>query len=68
MDVIAQAHGASVSQVALAWMLANPLISSPIIGPNKMEQLADNLGALDVALAEEELQTLNKVTAWQEPD
>jgi aryl-alcohol dehydrogenase-like predicted oxidoreductase len=68
MDVIAQAHGASVSQVALAWMLANPLISSPIIGPNKMEQLADNLGALDVALAEEELQTLNKVTAWQKPE
>lgn len=68
MEAIAQAHSASVSQVALAWMLADPLISSPIIGPNKMEQLADNLGALDVPLAAEELQTLNKVTAWQEPD
>ncbi len=68
MEAIAQAHSASVSQVALAWMLADPLISSPIIGPNKMEQLADNLGALEVPLAAEELQTLNKVTAWQEPD
>lgn len=68
MEAIAQAHSASVSQVALAWMLADPLISSPIIGPNKMEQLTDNLGALDVPLAAEELQTLNKVTAWQEPD
>ena len=68
MEAIAQAHSASVSQVALAWMLADPLISSPIIGPYKMEKLADNLGALDVPLAAEELQTLNKVTAWQEPD
>lgn len=67
MDAVAQAHGASVSQVALAWMLADPLISSPIIGPNKIEQLTDNLGALGVHLAAEELQMLNDVTAWQKP-
>lgn len=68
MDAIAKAHGASVSQVALAWMLADPLISSPIIGPNKMEQLTDNLGALEVHLTAEEVKTLNDATAWQEPD
>ncbi len=67
MDEIAKAHNASISKVALAWMLADPLISSAIIGPNKMEQLTDNLGTLDVRLAAEELQTLNEVTAWQEP-
>lgn len=68
MDAIAKARGASVSQVALAWMLADPLISSPIIGPNKMEQLTDNLGALEVHLTAEEVKTLNDATAWQEPD
>ncbi|GAB4488961.1 MAG: aldo/keto reductase [Anaerolineales bacterium] len=65
MDVMAQSHGASISQIALAWMLANPLISSPIIGPNKMEQLTDNLNALNVHLTAEELQTLNQTTGWQ---
>ncbi len=65
MDVMAQSHGASISQIALAWMLANPLISSPIIGPNKMEQLTDNLNALNVHLTAEELQTFNQTTAWQ---
>lgn len=68
MDTIAQAHGASVSQVALAWMLADPLISSPIIGPNKLEQLSDNLAALEVRLTQDEMKTLNDATAWQEPD
>lgn len=68
LDAIAESHHATVSQVALAWMLANPLISSPIIGPNKMEQLTDNLGALDVHLTEDEIKTLQETTAWQHPD
>lgn len=66
MDEIARADNASVAQVALAWMLADPLISSPIIGPNKLEQLTDNLGALDVHLAADALKTLNDASAWQE--
>jgi len=65
METIAAVQQASVSQVALAWMLANPLISSPIIGPNKLEQLTDNLGALAVHLTTDELKTLNAATAWQ---
>lgn len=68
LNAIAESHHATVSQVALAWMLANPLISSPIIGPNKMEQLTDNLGALDVHLTEDEIKTLQETTAWQHPD
>lgn len=68
MDSVAQAHGASVSQVALAWMLADPLITSPIIGPNKMEQLTDNLGALEFGLTQDEMKLLNDATAWQEND
>ncbi len=68
LDAIANSHHASVSQVALAWLLADPLITGPIIGPNKLEQLTDNLGALEVHLTGNELQTLNKATDWHETD
>ncbi|MEJ5224405.1 MAG: aldo/keto reductase [Anaerolineales bacterium] len=68
MDAMARAHNATISQVALAWMLADPVITSPIIGPNKLSQWEDNLGALDVTLTSEEIQSLNDATRWQEPD
>ncbi len=64
MDEIAAAHGATVSQVALAWMLADPVITSPIIGATSTEQLQENLGALDVKLAVEEKERLDGLTAW----
>ncbi len=67
MDEIARAHGATVSQVALAWLLADPLITSPIIGPNKMEQLNDNLGVLNFKLSADEKTTLDAMTAWESP-
>lgn len=51
---LAQAHGATLTQFALAWLLGNPLVTSPIIGPRTMEQLEDNLGCLDVALTPED--------------
>lgn len=43
---LAEAHGRTLTQFALAWILANPLITSAIIGPRTMEQLDDNLGAV----------------------
>ena len=48
---LADAHGKTLTQFALAWVLANPLITSAIIGPRTMEQLEDNLGCLDCALS-----------------
>ena len=42
--------GCTPSQLALAWVMANPLVTAPIVGPRTMEQLRDNLGALDVAI------------------
>ena len=65
MDVIGQARGASISQVALAWILADPLISSPIIGPRNLEQLEDNLGAIGTQLTAEEKQTLDEASDWR---
>ena len=55
----------STSQIALAWLLSNPLISAPIIGPRTLEQLNDNLGAMDLRLTSEEKKTLDEATQWQ---
>ena len=51
--------GLSNSQVALAWQLSNPIITSPIIGPRTLEQLMDNLGAAGKRLEPEAQQKLN---------
>jgi aryl-alcohol dehydrogenase-like predicted oxidoreductase len=62
MDLIGRERVASVSQVALAWLLADPLITSPIIGPRNLEQLEDNLGAINTHLTAEEKQTLDEAS------
>jgi aryl-alcohol dehydrogenase-like predicted oxidoreductase len=51
---IAEAKRATVSQVALAWLLGTEGVTAPIVGPRTYEQLEDLLGAVDVTLAEEE--------------
>lgn len=60
---IASAHGASPAQVALAWLLGRPAVTSVIIGARTDEQLADNLGAASVALSAAEREALDKVSA-----
>jgi aryl-alcohol dehydrogenase-like predicted oxidoreductase len=66
MDALAKEKHASISQIALAWLLADPLITSPIIGANSVEQMKDNLGALDLRLTPAEKSILDKVSAWKE--
>ncbi len=63
MRDVADAHGASVAQVALAWLLAKPFVSSIIVGATKLHQLEDNLKAVEVKLNEEELSELDSMTA-----
>ena len=63
MEEIGIANGdKSISQVALAWLLTDPLITSPIIGPRTMEQLKDNLGAVNFRLSENEKQILDEAS------
>jgi aryl-alcohol dehydrogenase-like predicted oxidoreductase len=57
--------GLSPSQVALAWLLSDALITSPIIGPRSLDQLQDNLGAVGVRLTAEEKKRLEEASAWQ---
>ena len=51
---LAEAHGVTLTQFSLAWVLANPLVTATIIGPRIMEQLDDNLGALEMNITAED--------------
>lgn len=68
MEEFGKKHQASISQIALAWMLADSVISSPIIGPNTVAQWKDNLSALEIKLTEEDKNLLDNTTRWREPD
>jgi aryl-alcohol dehydrogenase-like predicted oxidoreductase len=59
---VAGAHGVSPAQVALAWLLGRPAVTSLIIGARTEEQLADNLGAAALTLAADERAALDKVS------
>jgi len=60
---IADGRGASPAQVALAWLLGRPAVTSVIIGARTDEQLRDNLGGADLALTADERDALDKVSA-----
>jgi len=57
---IANAHGVTGSQVALAWMLSKPYIAAPIIGATKMEHLDQAIAALEIQLSEDEIKQLEE--------
>ncbi len=59
---IAEAKNATVPQVTLAWLLKQPVVTSVILGAKRMDQLEDNLGAIEVELTKEDLKQLNKVS------
>ena len=63
VEKIAAARGATPGQIALAWQLTQPVISSPIIGANSVVQLNDSLGAAAIRLTEEEMKTLDEVSS-----
>ncbi len=63
MRPIAEAHGASVAQIALAWLLHRKVVTSVIVGAKRLEQLEDNLKACEVELSEAELDRLDEVSA-----
>ena len=57
MEVIASSHNVSIAQISLTWMLADPVITSPIIGATSIDQLN-----------EEEKTLLDKMTVWKEEE
>jgi aryl-alcohol dehydrogenase-like predicted oxidoreductase len=62
MKPIAQSRGVSVAQVALAWLLHQPQVTTVIVGAKKPEQLADNIAATKVTLEPDELARLDEVS------
>ncbi|MFO0761365.1 MAG: aldo/keto reductase [Byssovorax sp.] len=62
MERIAGELGTTVPRVALAWVQGRPGVTSTIIGARTIEQLEDNLGALDVTLAKEHVAALDEAT------
>ncbi len=55
---VAEARGIPMAHVALAWVLKNPVVTAPIVGPTKPHHLSDAVAALDVHLTDEEIRTL----------
>ena len=62
---VAEETNSSPVAVALAWQLAQPVITCPIIGANNVAQLQGSLSALEVTLSEEQIKSLNDASAWQ---
>lgn len=54
LKALAEAKGCKLTQLALAWVLANPIVTCPILGPRTMEQLEDNIGCLEVTITPED--------------
>ena len=66
LDEIAHARGKMVLHVALAWIMQQPVVTSPIIGVNTVEQWKEMEGALGWKLSEEDLGRLNESSKWEE--
>ena len=64
---VAEGRGIPMAQVALAWVLRNPVVDAPIVGPTKPHHLADAVAALDVELTDDEVRTLEAPYTPREP-
>jgi aryl-alcohol dehydrogenase-like predicted oxidoreductase len=62
MAEIGGRQGKSIAQVALAWQLSQPVITSPIIGARTVEQLDESLGAVGYRLSAEEMSALDEAS------
>jgi len=62
MRPLAQQHKVSVAQIALAWILSKPFVSTVIIGAKSMDQLRDNIAASRLQLTADEIKVLDEVS------
>ncbi|MDX1433254.1 MAG: aldo/keto reductase [Gammaproteobacteria bacterium] len=63
LRAVADEAGMPLARMAIAWVLANPVITAPIIGASRVEQLDDSLAAVEVALSKELKASLDELTA-----
>lgn len=64
LDAVAQKNEATSAQVALAWLLAQPGVTAPIVSATSTEQLADTLKAATLKLSDEDLAELTEASAY----
>ena len=60
VQAVAKARGVTSSQIALAWLLNKPYISAPIIGATRPEHLEQSIAAIEIALSEDEISSLEE--------
>ena len=65
LEDVARGRNLTPAQTALAWLLSQPVITAPIIGANRVEQLHENMAAADVRLSTEEMASLNDASKWE---
>jgi len=66
LEEMGKARGKTVAQIALGWLLTNPVVTSPIVGANNVDQLNETLGAVGLRLSEEETKSLDEMSQWEE--
>jgi len=64
LDQVAEKHGAQPGQVALAWQIARPSITSPIVSATSLQQLNELAQAATLKLDDADIRTLNDASAW----
>lgn len=64
LEEVGRGHGATVAQTAIAWCLANPAVTSAIIGATSIAQLEDTAKGAGIKLSADDVAALNAVTAW----
>ncbi len=64
LEAVGRAHDATIAQTAIAWVLANPAVTSAIIGATSIAQLEDTTKGAEVKLSAEDKAALDTVTAW----
>ena len=64
---VAEARGVPMAQVALAWVLRNPAVTAPIVGPTKPHHLPDAVAALDVQLTDDEVEAMESAYTPRQP-
>ena len=65
IEEIARNRNKTAGQISLAWILAKPNVTAPIIGANNVEQLKDSLGATGLKLSDDEMSVLDKMSEWK---
>jgi pyridoxine 4-dehydrogenase len=67
LEPIASRHGATISQIALAWLLARSPAIMPVPGTTSIAHLRENLDAQDIELSHEDIQSINSIAPERTP-